>query len=525
VLVGAFTASAQTYSVLYTFDTNPGDLYYPGAPGTIVQGHDGKLHIALVKGGTDNGGVMKLSTDGVAATIVDFTSLQAEAINGLTQATDGNFYGTSFSGGANGLGSIYKVSSTGVLSTLYSFTGLSDGQYPGGPLVRGSDGNLYGSADGSNPVLFKITTGGVFAVIGNLNSIGGGAPYGGLIQGSDGNLYGTTYDGNTGSCDLCGTIFKSTTSGSVTLLYNFTGSPDGDGPLFGLVQGSDGYLYGTTEYGGRGNIGGVVFKITTGGTYTILHTINGTTDGNFAASGLIQATDGNFYGVVDGAGTMTAAGTIYKISSAGVFTVVHDFVADGTNPATPLIQHTNGLLYGGTYSNSAGVGGYIYSLDIGAAAFAKLITTSGTVGSTLEILGQDFKKATTVSFAGVTTSTFTVNSSGTYMTVTVPTGAKTGTVTVTETSGSLASSQSFSVLPTISSFTPSSGPVGTIVTINGTGLTQTSKVTIGGVKATTFSVVSDSQLTVTVPTGAKTGKIKVTTTGGAVTSAKTFTVT
>jgi uncharacterized repeat protein (TIGR03803 family) len=508
VLAGALTASAQTYSVLYTFDTNPGDIYEPASPGAIVQGRDGNLHGVAVNGGSGNGGAYKLTTGGIETTIVDFTSLQAAANSGLTLATDGNFYGSSATGGSNGLGSIYQVSAAGVLTTLYSFAGPSDGALPVGPLIQASDGALYGVTQGETgfypSTLFKITTAGVLTTLHTFNAATEGTPAAGagLIQGSDGNLYGC----NTGGSSGFGTIFKSTTAGAVTVLHNLQNS-DGSTPQYSLLQGTDGLLYGTTVNGGA-NGAGAVFKVTTSGTLTVLHNFNYTTDGNPPGSSLVQATDGNFYGMAHGAGAFNA-GTIYEITSGGAYTVVSNLDTSGVWPATPLLQHTNGVLYGGTFYTtgiSAGVG-VIYSFNIGAAAFAKLITTSGTVGSTLEILGQTFKKATSVSFAGVTTSTFTVNSSGTYMTVTVPTGAKTGTVTVTETTGSLASGQSFNVLPTISSFTPSSGPVGTVVTVNGTGLTQTSKVTFGGVKATTFSVVSDSQLTVMVPTGAKTGVI------------------
>jgi len=169
-------------------------------------------------------------------------------------------------------------------------------------------------------------------------------------------------------------------------------------------------------------------------------------------------------------------------------------------------------------------GGVFYSLNIGAAEFARLLPTSGKVGSLVGLLGQRFTGTTAVSFNGVNATTFSVTSD-TYLTANVPSGAKTGTVTVVRPSGSLKSLQKFKVTPTISSFSPSSGKVGTIVTINGTGLTQTTIVTFGGVKATTFPIISDSKVTATVPTGAKTGKITVTTAGGSATSSGTFTVT
>jgi hypothetical protein len=163
-----------------------------------------------------------------------------------------------------------------------------------------------------------------------------------------------------------------------------------------------------------------------------------------------------------------------------------------------------------------------YSLNIGAAEFARLQPTSGNVGSSVGIFGQGFTGTKAVSFNGVNATPLSVTD--TYLTVKVPSRAKTGAVTVVRPSGNLNSLQQFKVTPTISSFSPSSGKVGTIVTINGTGLTQTTKVTFG-VKAATFKFISDSKVTATVPSGAKTGKITVTTAGGSATSSGTFTVT
>jgi hypothetical protein len=188
------------------------------------------------------------------------------------------------------------------------------------------------------------------------------------------------------------------------------------------------------------------------------------------------------------------------------------------------MQHTNGILYGDTESGDTHGGGVFYSLNIGAAEFAKLQTVSGKVGAQVSILGQGFTGSTAVSFGGVNATTFTVVSDN-YVTANVPTGAKTGTVTVVRPSGTLNSIQQFKVTPGVARFSPPSGPIGTSVTINGTGLIQTTKVTFGGAPATTFTVNSDSKITATVPSGAKTGKLAVTTPGGSATSAGTFSVT
>jgi hypothetical protein len=152
-----------------------------------------------------------------------------------------------------------------------------------------------------------------------------------------------------------------------------------------------------------------------------------------------------------------------------------------------------------------------------------LVLSSGKVGGTVEILGAGFNGATKVQFNG-TSATFTIVSD-TYLTAKVPAGATTGPLTVTTAGGTVASSTKFRVIPKVLSFSPTSGPVGTQVVIKGNSFTGATKVTFGGVKATSVVVDSDTQITATVPRGAKTGKIGVTTVGGTGTSSGVFTVT
>jgi len=189
------------------------------------------------------------------------------------------------------------------------------------------------------------------------------------------------------------------------------------------------------------------------------------------------------------------------------------------------MQHTNGKFYGSVESGGANGlnGGVFYSLDMGLQPFASLVIWQGAKGKSVQILGQGFTGTSKVSFNG-TSASFTVVSA-TYLTATVPAGATTGFITVTTPGATLTSNRKFYVLPTISSFTPTSGSVGTVVTITGNNLKGATKVTFGGVNATLFSVVSDTEITATVPTGAKTGKIQVTTTGGTAASSTSFTVT
>ena len=268
---------------------------------------------------------------------------------------------------------------------------------------------------------------------------------------------------------------------------------------------------------------GDVIKITTGGTLTVLHSFTPGSDGGSPYGGLVQATDGNFYGV-GYLGGATNHGTIFRIAPGGTFATRYSF--DGTKGGSPevtLLQHTNGILYGNTNTGGSHNTGVFYSLKASLVPYAALLPTSGKVGKSVGILGQGFNGATGVSFNG-TAAKFTV-SADTFLTATVPAGATTGLVTVAIPSGNLKSKVNFRMTPSIKSFTPTSGGVGTPVTITGVSLTQATKVTFGGVKATTFTVSSDTQVTADVPTGAKTGKIGITTPGGVATSSGVFTVT
>jgi len=319
-------------------------------------------------------------------------------------------------------------------------------------------------------------------------------------------------------------------TGTLSVLHEFCqGScTDGGIPYSGLVLSPSGNFYGTTAQGGANN-SGVVFKITPSGVLTVLHDFNGTTDGSRPNAGLVQATDGNFYGTAASGGSDNF-GTIYRINSKGSFSVLHNF--DNTAGAYPLVtlfQHTNGVLYGDTQGGGPGTGsvctcGVFYSLNVGLGPFVSFLPPQsfGKVGASIGIFGQGFTGTTAVAFGG-TPATYTV-SSDTYLTAKVPAGALSGQVTVTTPGGKLTSNKEFRVTPQITSFSPTSGAVGTVVTITGVSLKQTTSVTFGGVRAITFTVNSDTRVTATVPTGAKTGKIGITTAGGSATSATSFTV-
>jgi len=459
-------------------------------------------------------------------TLVNFDS--ADGANpgnvSLVQGLGGNLWGTTYYGGSDNLGTVFKITPTGVLTGVHSFKG-SDGSYPAAGLVLGTDGNLYGTTVNGGAygrgTVFKITASGVLMTLHSFDLTDGAYPSTSLVQGTDGNFYGTA---NNGGAEVYGTAFKITPGGTFKLLHAFDNS---NAYPNGLVKGADGNFYGTTSEGGLAV--GTVFKMSPAGALTTLYKFcskKDCTDGSYPDAPLIQATDGNFYSTTEKGGTGSpSVGTVFKLTPEGTLTTLQSFDStDGADPEGGLVQYTGGAFYGVTYQGGKSNYGTIFTLGVGLGPFVETVPTSGTEGTAIIILGTNLTGATKVSFNG-TAAKFTVVSSS-EITTTVPVGAKTGAVEVTTPSGTLNSNVAFRVRPEITNFTPTSGAVGTSsVTITGTELTQPSQVTFGGVKATTFTVNSDLEVTADVPTGAKTGKIGITTPGGTATSSETFTVT
>jgi uncharacterized repeat protein (TIGR03803 family) len=505
VMFAATSAPAQTFSVMYNFGSNNGDPTVPQNPGTIVQGRDGNIYTTSETGGSNNQGTIFQFTPGGALTVLyNFDGTHgSDPFSGLTLGTDGNFYGATEGGGAASDGLIFKFTPPSTLTVLYQFTGGADGALPYAAPIQGLDGNLYGTAAEGGRLhkgsVYKLTPAGKFITLHSFNGKDGSNPVAPLVQGVDGNFYGTTEFGGTGAGGS-GTIFKITPAGKLTTLYNFdiTHGQDVQAPL---IQGTDGNFYGTTASGGAKD-SGVVFSITPAGILTVLHDFNNFNfDGYLPTAGLVQGADGNFYGAATNGGTGTF-GTLYSITPTGTFTVLHNFFSsDGEDPEPTLLQHTNGILYGDTFTGGSGglcTCGTFFSLNDSLAPFIALLPAAAKVGGHLQIFGQGFTGATAVSLNGKA-ATFVVVSD-TYMTATIPSGATTGPVTVTTSGGPLASKQSFRILPTLKNFTPTSGVVGTQVTIKGVSLTQATQVTFGGVSAS-FVVNSDTQVTASVPTG------------------------
>jgi uncharacterized repeat protein (TIGR03803 family) len=321
---------------------------------------------------------------------------------GLAQGLDGNFYGTTASGGTDNKGTVYKITANGTLSSLYNFTGAPDGATPTGSLVQGADGNLFGttSTGGAHNYgsIFKISPAGTLNILYSFCSQrscpDGESPNAQLTRGVDGNFYGSTpWGGNSQMCEQgCGTIFKITPSGLFTMLYSFCSQPncaDGTYPTGGLTLGSDGNFYGTTpEGGGSANCYpgcGTVFKITPAGTFTTLHIFT-SGDGFYSQAAMVQGADGNFYGTTAMGGSQ-AAGTIFRISTTGSFSTLHSFCLqhgcpDGATPRSGLVQGIDGNFYG-----TATQGGLTENCYSGCGILFK-VTPAGAFSTLYEFCSQ-----------------------------------------------------------------------------------------------------------------------------------------
>ena len=357
-------------------DTDGANPYAP-----LVQGPDGNFYGTTANGSASNTGpvgtVFKMDASGNITILHHFLLTGGDGnhpYGALIRATDGNYYGTTYQGGVHALGIIYKISAGGTLTNLHDFN-YSEGDYPLAGLIQATDGNFYGTASGGGTynrgTVFKMTPGGVttaqYSFAGG--SASGSTPVASLIQATDGNLYGTTKGGGTSGF---GTEFKVTPAGVFTLLHSFTGTAGLDGaiPLAGLIQATDGNFYGTTADGGLYGYG-TVFKMNAAGTVTLLYSFN-FIDGDSPEASLIQATDGNFYGTIYSGGTYSY-GTLFRITPSGTLTTLRSFsyqpafqaTSDGIRPVAPLIQATDGKFYGTTYGGGSKGPGVVFRLDVG----------------------------------------------------------------------------------------------------------------------------------------------------------------
>jgi uncharacterized repeat protein (TIGR03803 family) len=446
LLICSSTLPAQTYFVLYSFGSHTGDASDPRYSGVISQGRNGYLYTWTDDLWSDGiGSAFNLWTPGGKLTLLhSFNITDGKApVGGLTLGADGYYYGTAMSGGTAGFGTIFRMRADGAITTLYNFTGGNDGAYATAPPVQSIGGDFFGTTVGTggmNGSIYKITASGVFTLLHVFTGSDGSHPYAPLVQAADGDFYGTTYDGGAFGY---GTIFRVSRWGDFTVIYHFD-SNHGAHPYAPLVQGADSYFYGVTSQGGR-YAAGVVFKLKPQSTVIVLHDFSNGSDGSNPIGGLVQATDGNFYGT-DSVGGAQLRGILYRISATGVFKALYSFDgASGASPQAAMVQHTNGILYGSTSAGGSFLQGTIYLLDLQLAPFVKFLPASGLVGSKVQILGQGLTGATQVLFNGVPSS-FTVIYD-TFLTSTVPAGATSGYITISTPTGILRSNKSFLVAP------------------------------------------------------------------------------
>jgi len=324
--------------------------------GSFLLGDDGNFYGMTSSGGTYNygGSIFRMTASGAITVLKQFngTTDGGSPYGELIKGPDGNFWGVTSAGGTNTYGTIFKITPAGTYTVLKSFSYATDGTNPHGHLVLGNDGNFYGITTGGGPngvgTIFKYTPGGVFTVLHSFNKTTDGSnSYGSLTEGTDGNLYGITYGGGTYGN---GTIFKVTKSGVFTVLRHLDGTTDGGASQGDLVQATDGNFYGMCYSGGiNGN--GTIFKITPSGTYKVLKALASQTNGGNPYGNLFQNSDGFLYGMTKTGGAKSA-GTIFKISTAGAFTVIHSFdaPAEGSGANGGLIKGKDGNLYGMTSS-------------------------------------------------------------------------------------------------------------------------------------------------------------------------------
>lgn len=420
----------------------------------------------------------------------------------LVQGRNGSLYGTTGGGGSHDAGTFFELTPSGELITLYNFCAMppcQDGGSPYSNAILATDGNFYGTTfnGGTNHggTVFKITPDGALTTLYNFCSLSGCAdgqyPYGALVQGVDGKFYGTTWWGGDPNTNA-GTIFKITSEGEFTILHTFDGYDDGSHPYAKLIQGTDGSFYGTAASGGPSDYG-TMFETTTGGAFTLLYNI----EAPFSdpTGGLVEGSDRDFYGT-----TFNSLGSVFRASPNGTVREIQPFsVAAGYAPFAGLIQATDGNFYGSTLW-----GGNTVCGDGCGTVFE--ITPSGTLTFLHDFQSTDganpyggLVQATNGTFYGMTTygGTGTCNC---------------GTVF----------SLSMGLGPFVV-FVRGAGRIGQTGGILGQGLTGTTSVMLNGIPAS-FAVISDTFIKATVPPGATTGYVTVTTPTGVLTSNVPFQV-
>ena len=376
-LVWPCACGAVSLSSIASFEGTNGSLPYA----SLVQGSNGNLYGTTYSGGGSNnlGTVFEITTNGSITVIYSFSGNDgANPRTPLLLASDGLFYGTTVGGGSNGLGTVFQISAGGQFTNLFNFNG-TNGAAPLGALIQAKDGNIYGTTSqggtsNGQGTVFMLGSNGLVTLY-TFESTNGADPIGALAQGNDGNFYGVTGGSGPG---FPGTIFRMSPNGSLTNLYAFTNMV---GPQAGLVLDSDGNFYGTTQGGGT-NGSGTVFQLTSAGNVNTLFSFAGT-NGSYPEAPLIQGADGNFYGTTtQGGANGYGNGSVFSITSGGALTTLFFFPGGnfGADPQAALVQGSDGNFYGTTYGGGRGDDGTVFKLS-GFPPFISVQPSSQTLVS------------------------------------------------------------------------------------------------------------------------------------------------
>jgi uncharacterized repeat protein (TIGR03803 family) len=356
---------AGTETVLYSF-TGGADGRTPY--GGVIMDPAGNLYGTTWGGGaTGAGTVFKVDATGHETVLYSFTGGAdgGDPMAGLLLDSAGNLYGTTVDGGLENGGVVFKVNPGGQETVLYTFQSGADGFQPYTNVIMDPAGNLYGTANGPGGtpgVVYRISTSGHFTVLYSFLGGADGSDPGDVVRDAAGNLYGTTYFGGSANVGL---VYKLDTGGNKTTLYDFPGGVGGAQPSASLFIDQAGNVYGTTLYGGIGNIG-IVYKLDSGGHETPLYSFPYEGDGASPNGGLAIDAAGNLYGIA-GNGGPSNAGIVYKIDPAGNETVLYSFTggADGGLPSANVTLDSAGNLYGTTSHGGTANAGTVFQLDAG----------------------------------------------------------------------------------------------------------------------------------------------------------------
>ena len=367
-------ASAQTYTFSTPYSFPPSTAVSPKNPSGPIIDVSGNLY-GVSNGGTYGfGTVFKVTGKGELSVLHNFSGNDGDGNLPTTiiRTSRGIIYGETFGGGAYDWGTIFKLTPEGDETILHSFP--DENLF--GSLMLASTGDLYGyysSGDGNSGFgsVFKLnphrTFSHIYTFCSLTNCADGYSPAGPLIM-KGGNLYGTTQYGGQyagGSGVVGGVVFELTPEGQETVLHSFGGVGDGDGPTGKLTQDSAGNLFGTTQYGGT-NEAGIIFKIDTSGVESVLYnfcSLTNCADGRFPEGPVIVDAAGNLYGVTsEGGSSMFAGGTVYRLSTLGLLTVLHDAGSGNAGLGSKLVVNRAGNFYGMTFYGGTNHTGTVYKL-------------------------------------------------------------------------------------------------------------------------------------------------------------------